>query len=53
MSLFSKASKFLQSRQGRDLIGKAKRHAQSPEGRRQIEQARQKVMSRGRKGPAH
>ena len=54
MSIFAKASKFLQSRQGRDLVNKAKRHAESPEGRRQIDQIRQKVMKKGgSKGPVH
>jgi hypothetical protein len=49
--LFSKATKFLSSPQGRKLIDKAKDAADDPKNRAKIEEAAQKLRRKGGQPP--
>ena len=48
MPLMDKLARFARSPQGRKLTNRATAYARSPKGRRQIEQARTRLMKRGR-----
>jgi hypothetical protein len=49
-SLIGRIAKFAQSPQGRRLTAQAKRYAQDPKNRAKIDQARRRLMARGKPG---